>query len=60
MHHPVNIENWSIRLALSIGVATYGADVRGLDKLIHCAAQHLRSSPSTPEAESGFDGIVRE
>ncbi len=52
MHHPVNIENWSIQLALSIGVATYGADARGLDELIHCAAQHLRSSRSTPEAES--------
>jgi diguanylate cyclase (GGDEF)-like protein len=46
-HHPVNIENWSIRLALSIGVATYGADGRGLDELIHYATQHLRSS-STP------------
>ncbi|MFJ2989415.1 GGDEF domain-containing protein [Collimonas sp. NPDC087041] len=51
MHHPVNIENWSIRLALSIGVATYGADGRGLDELIHYATQHLRSSSSVPEAD---------
>lgn len=51
MRHPVNIENWSIRLALSIGVATYGADGRGLDELIHYATQHLRSSTTLPEDE---------
>ncbi len=50
-NHPVNIENWSIRLALSIGVATYGADGRGLDELIHYATQHLRSSNTLSEDE---------
>lgn len=49
MQHPVNIENWSIRLALSVGVATFGADGHGLDELIHCATQHMRSSSTLYE-----------
>lgn len=50
-NHPVNIENWSIRLALSVGVATYGADGRGLDELIHYATQHLHCSSTVAEDE---------
>jgi diguanylate cyclase (GGDEF)-like protein len=50
-NHPVNIENWSIRLALSVGVATYGADGRGLDELIHYATQHLHRSSTVAEDE---------
>ncbi|WP_395822770.1 GGDEF domain-containing protein [Collimonas sp.] len=51
MHHPVNVENWSIRLTLSVGVATYGADGRGLDELIHYATQHLRGPSGAQDAE---------
>jgi diguanylate cyclase (GGDEF)-like protein len=39
--HPVNVKNWSIRLALSVGAATYSKLVMGLDDLILHAHQSM-------------------
>lgn len=41
--NPVNVKNWSIRLALSVGVATYSKLIIGLDDLILHANQNMHS-----------------
>lgn len=41
--HPVNVKNWSIRLALIAGVATYSKQCAGIDDLIQHANQNMLS-----------------
>jgi diguanylate cyclase (GGDEF)-like protein len=42
--HPVNVKNWSIRLALTVGVATYSKHIIGLDDLILHANQNMSNT----------------
>jgi diguanylate cyclase (GGDEF)-like protein len=39
--HPVNVKNWSIRLALAVGVAAYSKQCTGPDDLIQQANQDM-------------------
>jgi diguanylate cyclase (GGDEF)-like protein len=42
--HSVNVKNWSVRLALTVGVATYSKQIIGLDDFILHANQNMLSS----------------
>lgn len=42
--NPVNVKNWSIRLALTVGIATYSKHIIGLDDLILHAIQDMASA----------------
>ncbi len=39
--HPINVKNWSIRLALAVGIATYSKQCTGLDDLLQHANQNM-------------------
>jgi len=41
--HPINVKNWSIRLALTVGVAAYSKQCTGPDDLIQQANQNMLS-----------------
>jgi diguanylate cyclase (GGDEF)-like protein len=42
--HPVSVGNWSVRLAVTVGVAVYSRQIMGLDDLIQHAAQNLSAA----------------
>lgn len=42
--HPINVKNWSIRLALVVGVATYSKQNVGLDDFVQHASQSMTSA----------------
>jgi diguanylate cyclase (GGDEF)-like protein len=58
---PVIADNWSIRIGFSVGAATYGADGRGLDELLHHASQNMRNSaaPTVAYDSPAYDDAVR-
>jgi diguanylate cyclase (GGDEF)-like protein len=42
--HPVSVGNWSVRLAVTVGVAAYSKHIIGIDDLIAHAHQSMHSS----------------
>jgi diguanylate cyclase (GGDEF)-like protein len=50
--HPISVESWTVRLALSVGVATYSEDVIGTDDFIQQAGQSM--SVATDEVQQSY------
>jgi diguanylate cyclase (GGDEF)-like protein len=50
--HPVSVESWTVRLALSVGAATYSKDMIGVDDFIRHASQSM--SVATDEVQQSY------
>jgi diguanylate cyclase (GGDEF)-like protein len=50
--HPISVESWSVRLALSVGAATYSQDIIGADDFILHASQSM--SVATDEVQQSY------
>jgi diguanylate cyclase (GGDEF)-like protein len=50
--HPISVESWTVRLALSVGVATYSNDLIGTDDFIRHASQSM--SVATDEVQQSY------
>ncbi|QRX83892.1 diguanylate cyclase domain-containing protein [Glaciimonas sp. PAMC28666] len=58
---PVVADNWSIRMAFSVGTATYGTDGVGLDELLQHAGQNMRHSvaPTVAYDSPAYKDVMR-